>query len=463
MKKVAKASMYKLISFLFILSVLHFGLNLFGTALAYGQNIPQEVEQIQEGIVQIYTSNLNGTGFFISPDTLVTNFHIVVNKKGLLPIKTFRLSNGVKVIGVKALSPIDDLAILEVTNYAGETLKIPDFETTAKEVYMLGFFKEIFTTIKGKIKNKNDKDYRIALFGSLPYIKGLFPYYPGMSGGPVLDAKGNLIAITKSGELDILRASTSKSLRILLERSLAVSSNGKELFHTAMQELKQLAEQGDPVAQHILGDIYKKGKGVFQNYTEAHKWVKKAAEQGDPYAQLTLGFMYTKKGVLQNYTEAHKWVKKAAEQGLPQAQYTLGVMYTEKGVFQNYTEAHKWVKKAAEQGVPQAQLTLGFMYYLEGKSVPQNYTEAHKWVKKAAEQGIPLAQLLLGRMYQKGKGVPQNYTEAHQWVKEAAKQEAPLAKLYLRLISLHGKYKKADKWFKNTTEKVKRSCLDIFK
>ena len=150
MKKVAKASMYKLISFLFILSVLHFGLNLFGATLSYGQNIPQEVEQVQEGIVKIYTSNLNGTGFFISPDTLVTNFHIVVNKKGLLPIKTLRLSNGVKIIGVKALSAINDLAILEVTNYEGETLKISDFETTAKEVYILGFIKEIFTTIKAK-------------------------------------------------------------------------------------------------------------------------------------------------------------------------------------------------------------------------------------------------------------------------------------------------------------------------
>ena len=58
------------------------------------------------------------------------------------------------------------------------------------------------------------------------------------------------------------------------------------------------------MAQLTLGDMYKKGKGISQNYTEAHKWIKKVAEQGFPHAQLTLGFMYLDKGVLQNHTEA---------------------------------------------------------------------------------------------------------------------------------------------------------------
>lgn len=313
--------MYKFISFLLI-SLSFFGLNLFRTALAYGQNIPQEVEQAQKGIVKIHTSNSYGTGFFISPDTLVTNFHIVVNEKGLLPIKTFhlktfRLSNGfkfykkAKITGVKALSAIDDLAILEVTNYEGETLKFSDFEDTAKEVYMLGFTKDVLRIIKGETVNQNDKDHKTRSLSSLPYTKGLFPDYPGMSGGPVLDAKGNVVAIISSSEFHILRASTSKSLRILLEKSLAVSSNGEGLFRTVIEELKQLAEQGDPVAQHTLGGMYKEGIGISQDYTEAHKWIKKAAEQEVPLAKYYLHFI----SLHEKYKKANGWLKDKTKKG----------------------------------------------------------------------------------------------------------------------------------------------------
>lgn len=415
MKKITKTSAYKLISFSLILS----GLNFCGTALAYRENIPQEVEQAQNSIVKVHTSHLNGTGIITSSDTLVTNFHIVVNEEGILPIETFRLSNGskfykkVKVTGVKALSPADDLAILKITNYEGETIKFSDFETTAKEVYMLGFTKGAFRIIKGEIKNKSDKDYRIRLFGSMPYKLGLFPYYPGMSGGPVLDAKGHLIAIIKSGEMDLLRASTSESLKVLLRQSSSVSSNGKDLFHTAIEELKQRAKQGDPWAQHTLGDMYRKGTGISKNLKKAHKWIKKAAEQGLAHAQLTLGLMYTDKNI------------------------------------ENYTEAWRWIKKAAEQGLPQAQLTLGFMYYTK-----KNYEEAYKWIKKAAEQGIPQAQLLLGHIYQRGKSVPKNYIEAYELIQKAAEQGIPLAKYYLRFISVN-------RWLRNTTKKAVR-CLNAF-
>ena len=412
MKKITKTSAYKLISFSLILS----GLNFCGTAFAYRENIPQEVEQAQNSIVKIHTRNLNGTGIITSPDTLVTNFHVVVNEEGILPIETFRLSNGsklykkVKVTGVKALSPADDLAILEITNYEGKTIKLSDFETTAKEVYMLGFTNGALRIITGEIKNKTDKDYRIRPFGSMPYKLGFFPHYPGMSGGPVLDAKGHLIAVIKSGEIVLLRASTSESLRALFRQSSSVSSNGKDLFHTTMEELKQRAKQGDPLAQLTLGNMYKKGTGVSKNLKKAHKWIKKAAEQGLAHAQLTLG------------------LNKSIE---------------------NDTEAWRWMKKAAEQGLPQAQFTLGFIYYAE-----KNYEEAYKWIKKAAEQGIPQAQLLLGHIHQRGQSVPKNYIEAYELIQKAAEQGIPLAKYYLRFISVN-------RWLRNTTKKAVR-CLNVF-
>ena len=58
------------------------------------------------------------------------------------------------------------------------------------------------------------------------------------------------------------------------------------------------AEQGDAIAQNILGNRYANGKGVEKDEVEAVKWYLKAAEQGDDFAQFNLSLCYAKgKGV----------------------------------------------------------------------------------------------------------------------------------------------------------------------
>jgi hypothetical protein len=62
--------------------------------------------------------------------------------------------------------------------------------------------------------------------------------------------------------------------------------------------------------------MYKTGKAVTQNYTEAVKWYTKAAEQGLATAQNNLGVMCEKgQGVPQNYVFAYRWYCLAAAQG----------------------------------------------------------------------------------------------------------------------------------------------------
>ena len=71
--------------------------------------------------------------------------------------------------------------------------------------------------------------------------------------------------------------------------------------------------QGLADAQHNLGFMYDKGRGVPQDYAMAVSWYRKAAEQGNAGAQLNLGVMYANsKGVTQDYVQAHKWMKLAA-------------------------------------------------------------------------------------------------------------------------------------------------------
>jgi len=68
------------------------------------------------------------------------------------------------------------------------------------------------------------------------------------------------------------------------------------------------AEQGNSLAQVILGELYSKGEGVLQDYKEAVKWYRKSAEQGDASSQGMLGYMYTKgQGVVQDYVVAYMY------------------------------------------------------------------------------------------------------------------------------------------------------------
>ncbi len=83
-----------------------------------------------------------------------------------------------------------------------------------------------------------------------------------------------------------------------------------------LKKMRNVADQGDTVAQYNLGLMYFTGDGVVKNYIEAVKWIMKAAEQGHADAQYLLGTIYfTGKGVTKNNSEAIKWFKKAAEQG----------------------------------------------------------------------------------------------------------------------------------------------------
>lgn len=146
-----------------------------------------------------------------------------------------------------------------------------------------------------------------------------------------------------------LMAATSLAFADLEEASTAYQKGD---YKAALQELRPLAEKGDPEAQHNLGVMYAEGQGVQKDLNEAAKWLRLAAEQGHSLAQFYLGIFYREGvGVQQDSREAVKWIKLSAEQGNQIAQYNLGTMYDEgKNIQQDYKEAIKWYGLAADQG-----------------------------------------------------------------------------------------------------------------
>ena len=58
----------------------------------------------------------------------------------------------------------------------------------------------------------------------------------------------------------------------------------------------------------FLGELYRLGQGVQQDFVKAWQWFERAAEQGNERAQVFLGELYAKgQGVPQDDVRAYMW------------------------------------------------------------------------------------------------------------------------------------------------------------
>ncbi len=84
-------------------------------------------------------------------------------------------------------------------------------------------------------------------------------------------------------------------------------------YATALKVWLPKAQEGDPVAQTYVGEIYEKGLGIEADYAIAAQWYQKAAEQGYSRAQINLGYLYESGlGVPMDLTTAMNWYRKAS-------------------------------------------------------------------------------------------------------------------------------------------------------
>lgn len=103
--------------------------------------------------------------------------------------------------------------------------------------------------------------------------------------------------------------STAKACR---NRNGIFSLDGSRDENIKIWEKK--AQQGDPIAQNYIGEIYEKGTDQAPDYSRAQKWYRMAAEQGFQRAQTNLAFLYQNGlGVEKDPQKALNWYKKAAE------------------------------------------------------------------------------------------------------------------------------------------------------
>lgn len=85
----------------------------------------------------------------------------------------------------------------------------------------------------------------------------------------------------------------------------------------AFQDLTELAETGDPVAQYELAGFYHYGRVGPVNFDKARTWYERAAKQGNPDAMLGLAVIYGfGQGVPQDKQASFRWLVIAGTQHL---------------------------------------------------------------------------------------------------------------------------------------------------
>ena len=125
------------------------------------------------------------------------------------------------------------------------------------------------------------------------------------------------------------------------------------------ENLRWLANQGDPTAQYALGRHYAQGEDVQADDVEAARWFSKAAEQGHIVAQATLGAWYwAGRGVPKDLTKAYFWLVLARAGGYERSNDLIGPItaeMTHSQVLAAQQEANEWLTHHQATNKVQAQ------------------------------------------------------------------------------------------------------------
>jgi len=127
-----------------------------------------------------------------------------------------------------------------------------------------------------------------------------------------------------------------------------------DLSYQLLQQfiLVQIANSGDPLAQHELGLRLLTGEGIAADTVTAVYWIKKAASQKLTSALYNYGIMLINGwGTEWNPFLAYDNFLLAADAGMKEAQYVVGILQTDNLIVpRNWDQSYYWLKKSSQLG-----------------------------------------------------------------------------------------------------------------
>jgi putative methionine-R-sulfoxide reductase with GAF domain len=136
------------------------------------------------------------------------------------------------------------------------------------------------------------------------------------------------------------------------------SADGPSVEIATLEQLRQMAEKGDPAAQNVLGLRYATGDGLTVNERQAVYWFTRAAEQGNVAAQSKLGSVYFRgRDIPQNFNQAFFWMILARANGDENSKILAPLVaghLTREQINSIQMDANRWLQQHRESAKPSA-------------------------------------------------------------------------------------------------------------
>ena len=162
------------------------------TNLTYSQDAISIYKNLINSTVTIETDNNIGSGFFVGPNIIATNFHVIDNTENAYCV----ISNSSlrhRIDGYLAVDKNVDLVLLKVSSIDMPSVKLsPSKVIVGQKIFVIGSPKGLSATIsEGIISALRDVEGN-------KIIQMTAPISPGSSGGPVFNSSGELVGISVS-------------------------------------------------------------------------------------------------------------------------------------------------------------------------------------------------------------------------------------------------------------------------
>lgn len=157
------------------------------------ENLESLVQRVLPAMVQVESSSGRGSAFFVAPDTMLTNAHVVSGNSSV----TLRFANGESASArVATLNSEFDVAVLKAWNPRSNQVVIPlspqETPPAGQEVIAIGSPLGMQNTVtRGIISG-------LRQIGPVTFLQTDAALNPGNSGGPLLDRKGVAVGINTS-------------------------------------------------------------------------------------------------------------------------------------------------------------------------------------------------------------------------------------------------------------------------
>ena len=155
--------------------------------------------KLQNSVVRVVGGYSEGSGFFISPNQVLTNFHVIADE----PSPKIIFPDGSFVTPDKILGNRDaDMAILVTPkDYSQVVLLLPDKVALVEDEPLISTGYAMGTDLVGRatVVKGNFIDFRKSKKDPVTYIQTNISLVKGMSGGPLADQCGNVVGINTMG------------------------------------------------------------------------------------------------------------------------------------------------------------------------------------------------------------------------------------------------------------------------